>query len=74
MNALNTGLTPPSIDTKLPVPPAPQPSEKPEDSRLSPGTEAFLAQMVNNLNTHQPGVPRGHNTRNCPQPEFSPEP
>ena len=74
MNALNIVLTPPSIDTKGPVPPAPQPSEKPEDSRLSPATEAFLAQMVDNLNTHQPGVPRGHNTRNCLQPEFSPEP
>ena len=74
MNASNTGSTPPSIDTKPPVPPAPQPSEKLADSRLSPETEAFISQMLDNLNTHQPGVPRGHNTRNCPQPEFSPEP
>ena len=66
MNASNTGSTPPSIDTKPPVPPVPQPSEKPVDSRLSPETEAFITQMLDNLNTHQPGVPRGHNTRNWP--------
>ena len=38
----------------------------------SPQTRAFIRQMVENLNTHQPGVPRGMNTGNCPQPEFSP--
>lgn len=29
--------------------------------------------MADNLNTHQPGVPRGTNQRNRQHPEFSPE-
>ncbi len=47
--------------------PVPAPGSGP-----SPQTQAFIRQMVENLNTHQPGVPRGMNTGNCPQPEFSP--
>ena len=41
---------------------------------LSPEVDAFISQMVEALNTHQHGVPRGMNTGNCPQPEFSPRP
>ena len=54
------------------VPSAPSPT--PEGPELSPGVRAFISQMVEALNTHQPGVPRGVNTGNCPQPEFSPRP
>lgn len=41
---------------------------------LSPEVDAFISQMVETLNTHQHGVPRGMNTGNCSQPEFSPRP
>ena len=48
--------------------------EPPTQDRLTPEAGDFITDMLHNLNTHQPGVPRGQNVRNCPQPEFSPEP
>ena len=73
MNASNTGSMPPSIDTKPPVPPAPQPSEKPADSHLSPETEAFITQMLDNLNTTNRECRAAATPATAPQPEFSPE-
>ncbi len=53
----------------------PAPSSPPTGGPdLSPEVDAFISQMVEALNTHQHGVPRGMNTGNCPQPEFSPRP
>lgn len=51
----------------------PRLEEEPASHGLSPEIEAFIDQMVHNLNTHQPGVPRGQNVGNCQQPEFSPD-
>ena len=52
----------------------PEPPGPPTQDRLTLEAEDFTTDMLHNLNTHQPGVPRGQNMRNCPQPEFSPEP
>ena len=52
----------------------PAPSQSAGGPELSPEVDAFISQMVEALNTHRHGVPRGMNTGNCPQPEFSPRP
>ena len=59
------------IQEPRPTPVSPSPSES-ADRERSPEMAAFLSRLLENLNTHQPGVPRGRNTGNCPQPEFSP--
>lgn len=48
-------------DTKPPIQPeAQEPSApKPPKSKLSPGTKAFIRQMAENLNTHDPEAPKG---------------
>lgn len=66
-NTANHGAAPASANGSAASP-------KPAGAGPSPQTRAFIRQMVENLNTHQPGVPRGRNTGNCPQPEFSPAP
>lgn len=50
---------------------APTTQEEPADHSLSPQMEDFIDQMIHNLNTHQPGVPRGQNVGNCQQPEYT---
>ena len=49
----------------------PTPQEEPAGHGLSPQMEDFIDQMIHNLNTHRPGVPRGQNVGNCQQPEYT---
>ena len=73
MNKSNNVSSPPSTGTKPPESSARPPSTKPEEILPSEAGD-FITDMIHNLDTHQPGVPRGQNARNCTQPEFSPEP
>ena len=41
-----------------PKPQKPSPTKQPK-SKLSPGTKAFIRQMAENLNTHDPDKPKG---------------
>ena len=48
-------------DCKSPIQPAPEKPSAPKQpkSKLSPGTKAFIRQMAENLNTHDPDKPKG---------------
>ena len=49
---------PPKMHPPDPKPQKPSPTKQPK-SKLSPGTKAFLRQMAENLNTHDPDKPKG---------------
>ena len=44
----------------------------PSGDQRPPGLPGdFIADMLYNLDTHEPYVPRGQNVRNCQQPEYT---